>query len=773
MEKKTCRAELLATTVLVAALGCASIARAEEPANSHAATLSEITVTAQRRSENSQKVPISIQVLSGAVITKLGIQSSTDIAQTMPNVEIGLPNGAGNQPTVTIRGIGLADYDTNNAGPNGVYLDGVYLSSPAAQTFQTFDLARIEVLKGPQGTLYGRNASGGAINFITEQPTDKPSAHLYAAYSSFNSINIEGAVGGPIAPNLSGRLSGVYNYSDGFMYNELTHTHENGTNNFAGRGELKWTPTAKFSALLDVNGGRVNNRPAEYRHVGVFVPGTFDPSTFNFQFCSQSAAIAGGCVDAFGYGTNPKYYNGAWQRRQNLEVEGVNASLQLDYDAGKLKWTTISAYEWSNKFHPEDSDAAPFSLVEVNYGVSNYTFTQEARVAYKGERVNGVLGGYYFHERLDQNQPLAVFLDWDKVFGPGSGDGIASLLGDRAHQTRDSEAIFGQGDYQFTEKLKLTLGGRYTGEQLSFAKSDTVQLQSGGYGHFGPVQPLWSFSGLHQNNGAFNYRAALDYQWTQSALTYASVTSGFKSGDFSGGFLSSDATEAARQLRPVVPETVTAYEVGLKSTWLDRRLRVNLAAFYNEYRNEQVFVILPPIPGGTGLPLPVLDNAPKSHTEGVELEMVGRPTENLTLTVNAATLSTRLDQFTSNRSTTPVDYTGHELPLSPRFTFSTIVSYHHRLGDGDASFDVGANYRSNQHFDLSNQPWTSQPGYWLENARAAYTFAKPNLELAVFVRNLSDEKYLTFANDNTNPFGFIEDVVGTPRTIGVSLDYHY
>ena len=748
-------------------------AHAAAAAETSSTTVGEVTVTAQRRSENSQKVPIAISVLSADMIKDLGIQSSTDIAQTIPNLEIALPNGAGNQPIIAIRGIALADYDTNNSGPNGVYLDGVNLSSPASQTFQTFDLERIEVLKGPQGTLYGRNASGGAINFITAQPTDTLSEHLHAEYSAFNTVNLEGAVGGPIAPGLDGRFAAVFNHSDGYMFNELTGNHENGAKNFAGRLELKWKPTDDFTALLDVNGGRVDNRPTEYRNLGVFVPGSFNPNTFAFTFCSQAQAIAGNCVDAFGYGTNKDFYHGAWQRQQHLTIDSLNASLQLDWNRGPIKLISITAVEHSDKLHPEDSDAAPFSLVEVDYGVRSNTITQELRASYSAARYNWVVGGYFFHEDLHQSQPAYEFLDFDKFFGAGSGNGIAAVVGDVSHQVRNSEAVFGQGDYAFTNKLKLTLGGRFTTEHESFSIVESEKVQSNGLGNFGPVEQLWAFSGLGQTNSAFNFRVALNYQITDDVLTYAGVTTGFKSGDFDGGFLSSNPAEAARQLTPVLPEKVTDYEVGLKSTWFEQRMLLNLAAFYNEYRDEQVFVILPPIPGGSGLELPVLDNAPKSHTEGVEAEVIAKPFGGLTLSSNAAFLRAKVDEFTSDRATTPVDYTGHTLPLAPKFSFSGTIDYKIPLAAGTLDLQFSANYRSMQHFDLTNNPWTSQPGYWLENARVGYVFDHDRMEVAAFVHNLGNKAYNTFANDNTNPFGFIEDVVGVPRSVGISLDYRY
>ncbi len=769
------RRSAVASTALTAVflLAGQGAAHAATSNGAEASTVEAITVTAQRRSENVQTVPISIEAFSAKSIADLGIKASNDIAQVTPNVDIGMPNGAGNQPIITIRGIGLNDYDSNNAGPNGIYVDEVYLSSPGSQTFAAFDLDRIEVLKGPQGTLYGRNASGGAINFISAKPTDQFTTHLHAEYSSFNTVNLEGAVGGPIAPNLDARVAAVFNRSDGYSHNLLTGNPENGANNYATRIQLQWKPTDNFSALLAVHGGQVDNRPTEYRHLGVFVPGSFNPNTFGFTYCSPAQAFAGQCVDMVGQGTSKGFYDGYWNRQQHLKVNNLGASLRLDYNPGPVKLTSITAFEHNDKIHPEDSDAGPYMMVDVDYGVRTNTFTQELRVSQTEKNFDWVAGAYFLGEDLRQNQPLYLFIDWDQFFGPGSGDGLAEKVYDYSKQETTSYAVYGQGDYNFTDQLKLTLGGRFTTEHKTFATAVSAQFQSGGEGNFAPIEPLWAFSGLSQTNSAFNFRAALNYQITHDVLTYVSATSGFKSGDFNGGFLSGNAAEAQRQLAPVLPEKVTAYEAGLKSTWFENRVLLDLAAFYNDYTDEQVFVEILPVPGGLGLPINVLDNAPKAHTDGVDAELTAKPFEGLTVTTNYGFLDARIDQFISNRTTVLTDYTHHILPLAPSFSFSGIVDYKHPLGEGTLDFQFSANYRTTQHFDLANSPFTTQTPYWIENLRVAYAFNHDRMEAAVFVRNLSGQEYLSYSYDLSNPFGIIEQVVGPPRTVGVSLDYRY
>ncbi len=725
-----------------------------------------LVVTAQKRSENVQDVPISIQAFSAKDIQALGVKSSVDLGAITPNVDIALVAGPGNQPIITIRGIGLNDYDTNNAGPNGIYVDEVYLSSPASQSFATFDLSRIEVLKGPQGTLYGRNTSGGAINFVSAKPTNYFTGNFHAEYSSFNTINIEAAVGGPIAPGLTGRIAFVKNYSDGFFHNDLTGKPENGTDNYAARVALQWKPTSDLTLLFNLHGGQVDNRVTEYRHIG-------DLTAAGTQ-CTIAQTNAGGCVDLFGYGTPQGFYEGSFNRTQHLKVNSLGSYLRADYVWNGVNLTSITAFEHNDKIHPEDSDASPNRLLEINFGVRSNTFTQELRASQSTSKYNWVAGLYYLYENLKQNQPLFLLLDGDKFFGgPGAADGIAFQAFDRSNQVTNAYAAFAQGDYAITDKLKLTLGARYTREQKGFDYNGSVQFQEGGMDKFGPIMTL---ADIHEGlkSSAFNYRVALDYHLTRDILGYGSIASGYKSGDFNGSFLSLVPAEIALQLQPARPEHVTTYEVGFKSNFFDDRLVIDGAIFYNDYRDLQVFILVPPPPGDTSsLSVNVLQNAKRAHTQGIEAQVVARPISPLTASVQLGWLDTRLDEYSSVRAQGTSDYSGNQLPVSPHFSLSTLLDYKIPLGDSALDVQFSATYKSHQFFDVTNDLYTVQKGYWLENVRVAYTVTGTKWEVAAYGRNLSDRRYFLDEFDLTSPFGLIQGIVGTPRTFGGEVNYRF
>ena len=729
------------------------------------AGIETIVVTSQRRSEDVQKVPITIQAYNARAIEALGIRSSTDLGAMTPNVSIALPSGAGAQPVVTIRGIGLNDFNSNNAGPNGIYVDEVYISAPGSQSFQIFDVDRIEVLKGPQGTLYGRNTSGGAINFISAKPTAEPVADLKLGIGSWRTTSLEGVLGGALGDGLNGRLAFIKNDSKGYFDNTLTGQRENGSNDYAARAQLAWVPVDGVALVGNVHGGQVSTRPNVYRHIGTLDPASGNP-------CSTADALAGRCVDAFGYGTPASFYSGAFNRQDKLRISNLGGSLRAELKLGDVRLTSITAFERNTKFHPEDTDAGPNRLLEIDYGVRSDTTTQELRAASEAGPLRWVAGLYHLQETLKQDQPVQAFVDFDNFFGAGAGDGLAQIAYDKNRQTTRSDAVFGQADYGWTDRLKFTLGGRYTSETKRFSTQASAQYQSTGLDVFGPVTPLWSFDESVHSARASG-RLALTYAAADRLNLYGSVASGFKSGGFNGGFLSADPTEAKAQLGPVKPENVIAYEVGLKSQVLDRRLQFNVALFYNDYRDMQVFNQVPPvIPGG--FDLEILTNAPKVHTSGVDLQLVAKPTAELTTTLNLGLLSTRIDRWNANNGTgSAVDYTGNRLPLAPRGSLSLVVDYRKDLADGTLGLLFDANYRSMQRFDVANDPLITQNGFWLANARASYSFGGGRYEAALYGRNLFDKQYLVGGINLSNPFGLVQQVVGTPRSVGATFSFRY
>jgi iron complex outermembrane receptor protein len=774
------RAWSLCSAAVLALGGVTASALAQDaaPPPSDNSKIEKVTVTAQKRRQNAQDIPATVDAINTKNIKDLGINSSDKIAQFIPGVTIALPSGQGNQPIIAIRGIGNNDFNTNNSGPNGVYADEVYLSAPSSQTFLTFDLDRIEVLKGPQGTLYGRNTSGGAINFISNKPTDEFGFGGYGAYSSYDTYQVDGFVNVPTGDNSAARIAAIWNSSDGYMRNLLNGERASGTDGYAGRGLWSVKPSENFEILFNIHGSKVDTLPNEYHQVGAiqFNGVGFDP-------CSQADINAGLCTDLFFYNGPTDRYKGHYNRTEHLDNESTGGSVRADYDMGEVTLTSISALENNDKFHPENSDASPNNLLEIDFGVNSETFTQEFRIAgERGETMHWLVGLYYLGETLKQDQSIDLFRDLDLIYGAGAGECPAIINTDtqfcaqrgtsHSNQETTAYAAFGQTDFEIFDKTRLTLGGRYTNEKKDFTLNGSIIGQSGGFGNFGAPQELW-LGGFDDSieKSAFSWKVALDHHLSEKVMAYASFSTGFKSGGFNGGFLDVNVVNASAQVAPVRSENNNAYEVGFKADLFDDTFRLNAAAFYYDYKDLQIHTLVNP-PGG--LPADVLDNAQKATIKGLDVSAVAKPVENLTLRVSAEWLEAKLEEYTSSRGPQLQDFSGNTLPNAPDFSMTSIAEYTIPLGDSNAiDLLASASYRSKVFFDPGNDELIAQDAYWVVDARAAYTIDDGRWQVAVFGRNLTDEEYLNMAFNLQSSFGLLQEIVAPPLTIGVEASFRY
>ncbi len=753
--------------VIIAAWAWLSPAAAQSPPVSSG--VENVVVTAQKRRQKIQDVPISITVLDQKTLRRLDVRSSDELAQYVPSVQIGMPSGRGNQPLISIRGIGLNDTNTNNAGPNGVYVDEVYQASPAGQTFQTFDLSRVEVLKGPQGTLYGRNTTGGAINYVTNKPTDQFEASEDVQYGSFNTASTLTTINGQLTPGIDGRAAIFYNYSDGFFKDLTDHNTTNGSNDLAYRGQLLVQTIPDLDLLFNFHGGNVNRRPDEYKQVGALTGPLLG------GLCGNAQVLAGQCVDIYGYKAPPGFYSGYYNRDQKLYINAIGGSARADYHLGDITLTSLTALEMSHKEHPEDSDAEPNDLLQINYGVRSTDITQEFRAAGGGSDYHWLAGLYYLTEHLNQDQSIDLLHDIDKVFGlPGLGNGLAEQARAVNGQFTESVATYGQGDYEIFPNARITLGGRLTYEHKAFDADTLSAFETNGT--FPAEVPRY---GLDENlsDRAASWRAAFDYKIVPNMLTYVSASTGFKSGGFNGGFLANDIPEALAQLRPIKPEYITAFEGGVKSDFLNQRLRFNAAVFDYTYHDLQIYNLIasPLSTQGLVAPLSVLANAPKAFIRGAEFEFDAAPIEHLTTSISLSFLDAKLGQYVAGAGTPSAENeTGNQLPNAPKFNALFGADYALPLARGDVvELSASASYRAHQFFESNNNPLVAQNGYWLLDARLSYTSPNKKWDVAVLGKNLTNQQYLNFSNDLTSGLGFLEEIVGPPRYVGGELVYRY
>ncbi len=706
----------------------------------------DIIVTAQKREQNVQDVPVSITALSGETLSQIGIQESEQLGEFLPGLEISTSSGEGSQLILFLRGAGLNDFNTNNSGPVAIYSDEVYVSSPALTAFQFFDTDRVEVLKGPQGTLYGRNTTGGAVKFITAKPTADLTAKASASYASFETTRLEAAVSGPITDSIRARVAVSKSDSDGYVTNLVDGGSENGVDTFSWRGTIDVDVSDNFTLRANIHGNDVSSPAFKFNHLG---------------------SLPGG-VDALGYSGPTDPFEGEYNRDGNVDLSSIGGYLEANLELGAITITSVTAYDEIDRTLPEETDASPLDLLFVNYGVESETFTQELRISGESDRFQWLLGGFYLTEDLAQNQTVDIFREL-RAFTGGAPDPTGAITGapilfarSLNEQKLETFAIFGQASYEVLPDLTLTGGLRYTEETKTF--SALGQLEDPDF-FPGPI-PVYQSTGLRNKDDAISWRVALDYQATPDVLVYGSVAKGFKSGGFNGGFLSLDPVESAVQLQPYEPEFLTAYEVGLKSDWLDGALRVNASIFYNDFSDLQVFTLV----NTNALPLQVLDNAGGADVFGIEVDTTIFPTDGLLLNISAAYLDSELSQLTNSAGTS---FDGNRIANTPEFSVSALARYDFDITDNVGAFVQGSvAMKSDIFFSTENNPIVSQDGYALVNARAGVSFGQGKYRLSVFGSNLTDEEYLTNVTDLTD-FGFYGRYFGQPRQVGVELAVEY
>jgi iron complex outermembrane recepter protein len=733
-------------------LMAAQAARAQQ-----AVTLEEIVVTAQKRSQNVQDVPIAITALSGEALKNQHVSDVMDLNQIAPGLQVKADDNAAN-PKIFIRGVGLNDFNPNTASAVGIYADGVYIGSPLAQMGQFFDIDRLEILRGPQGTLYGRNTTGGTINIVTRKPTQNFEADASVEYGRFNALNFEGAVGGALVKDvLAGRIAATYQTDDGFTNNRLTGHDLNDANRYAVRGSLDFTPSDAFDALVQLRYGK-SDGGSFIGYNRSLLPAT-EEATGPDGLCAPGFYTSGQCTDIAGYGnTSSNRYAGDYHLEGKDEVvtKGASAILTWKFDGASL--ISVSAFDKADRDDHEDTDVGPNDVITARYRASQKVFSEELRLqsAAEKDQTNWVAGLYYANDKLETDSYYDVLRVFRPFFvAPDNPDGFSpensvGIFGWPYTQKTESWAAFGQVDYPFTSNWIGTLGLRYSADSKDFHYTATAEN----------AFELFTVD-QSKDFGSVSGKAGLQYIINDDANVYFSYNRGYKSGGFFGG----QATDPA-QLKPYDDEKVDAFEVGAKTTWLEHRLRANLSAFYYDYQDLQVYTLIP-----EGLiTVQSFTNASNAEMYGAEAELSFTPIDHLDLSFSAAYLSAVYKDFIS--VDTNSDYSGNRLPNAPRTSLSAAASYQWPLFGGALTTAIDATYRSKVYFDTRNLERLSDPERTFVNARIGWNTPDQHFEFGLWGRNLFDTENVSDVVP-IEGLGFDSIAMGMPRTYGVYARYKY
>jgi len=420
--------------------------------------LEELIVTAQKRSESVQDIPISIAAFSDKQLNALGITQSGELGQFVPGLEIGNSSGEGSQLILFLRGAGLNDLNTNNAGPVGIYSDEVYVSSPALSPFQLFDAERVEVLKGPQGTIYGRNTTGGAVKFITKKPTRERKYSGRWRIGNQGRTTLEASASGPLSDTVSARVAVIKQDSDGFGTNLADGSDINGIDSGAYRALVQFEPNDRLKVLVNAHGANVNSQATSFSPLG-----TLDPTTG--AVCSDARILANECVDRLGYRAPDNELDGNFNEVDNVDLSSKGGYVQVDYEFGNNTFTSVTAFDELDRTLPEESDGSPNSLLAIDFGVSSDTFSQEFRLTGSSDRIDWLAGAFYLNETLNQNQTIDLFRSLREFTG-GARDISGAITGAPIffarsvnEQRLETAAIYTQFNFQLNDHSHLLWAG--------------------------------------------------------------------------------------------------------------------------------------------------------------------------------------------------------------------------------------------------------------------------------------------------------------------------
>ena len=722
--------------------------------NEYTGTLEEIVVTSQRREQSLQDTPVAVTALTAAELQDRGLVNTFDLANAVPNVTSFTSLGGGSSHgQYFIRGLGLFDFIMTAEQAVGFYLDGVYIARSTGAALDLVDVERIEVLKGPQGTLFGRNTTAGAIQVITKNPAREFEANAEITVGERDRVDVKGNVSIPLVKDqLFLKVAAATLNQDGWGKRLLTGEESSDRNRDVFRGQLEWEPSddLNFRFIGDYTRTRQKGHTEQIFNVVQTPPGGFTSSdAYDAVFLAPQGLPS---IDSF-VATDPdeSFANEANIDRNDIYGFSLTASWDItDYITAK----SITAYRNTESHTGWDLDGTPYPEIEQEIQVDHEQTSQEIQLSGRAfkDRLNWLVGFFYFHERGTDLENIPFF---QAIAATGMGRvgrgfkeyvEVGPPLFIFVGTDTKSYAGYGQGTYSLTEKLAVTAGVRYTYEK----KFDDNYLAGPLVRPFNTLQDDWNDT---------SPKFGIEYHWQEDLMFYASVSRGFRSGIFNGRALGPEVPPAAD------PETIWAYEGGVKSEWFDNRLRANLAGFFYDYNDLQ------------GLTLEagavILGNIAAVELWGFEAEFVARPVDNLELQLGIGHTAQDITEVAPGAviSITP----DTRIPGSPEWSVLASGQYTVPVGDwGNLTFRADYSYKSSYEFLLPNTPLEGEDGYDLLNLGVSFTPPSERWSLRFFVDNVTDERYRAMAED-VSLFGF-NTVVGAysdPREWGLTLRLHY
>ncbi|WP_417594644.1 TonB-dependent receptor [Parasphingorhabdus sp.] len=698
-----------------------------------------IVVTAQKKEQSSQDVGIAMTAFDSELIQNLGFEDSVDVAALSPSVQINYANGLSSF-SFNVRGVTQTDFSDHQEAPVAVYVDDVYVSQMAGVGFQLFDAERVEVLRGPQGTLFGRNATGGLLHFITKKPSEELSGYAQVSYGSFDQASVEGAIGGALAEGLSARASLRYEQNDGYIEN-LSGPDGNEQNSYSGRLQFLAQLGDNADLLINFRGAQNN----------VDTP----------QYWKNAAANVGPTgVGVFTNGdVSGDVHQGSWNLTGGYRIRTLGTSATLTMDIGDIDVTAITDYNDLEKTYLSDADEGANTSL-LHFGGDNHVtqFSQEIRVGSSvSSNIDWVVGGYFLDIDGEYKSTFVAPFTVAAVVSPAF-----NAIYNEFETDTQSWALFGQADLKITPQLTLTAGLRWTKEEKKHFFSnnavnvpdvlDPLTVPLDGLLPIGAFNPTLNGEDALIDDDFWSAKAALTWKPTDDMMYYASWNRGVKAGSFNAPVFTLPASEMK-----FANEVLDAYELGFKASFFDNKLRLNGAVFYYDYGNIQAYQL----EGFTQ----ILRNK-DGNTKGAEIEIAASPSNNLDFLLGVSYLDAVINDVSAGLSTINA-----RPQMTPKWNVSGLARYQWDAFGGTMSAVGDFVYLDDHYFDIANSDVVKQKGYLVGNLRLSYRTLDERWELSAFVDNIGDKSYATWAYDIAAFAGVIEKTYAKPRWWGVSLRY--
>lgn len=700
----------------------------------------EVLVTARRRVESIQSVPVAVTALTEETLTRRSITDIGDLTGLAPNLTIGRNNQFSGAAQISLRGMTNMEVERSFDPSVGVAVDGVFIPTNLNQMFDLFDTQRIEVLRGPQGTLFGRNTIGGVINVIRKQPEFKFDAQAEMTVGNYGLVKINGATNLPLVKDkLALRLAVAENKFDGYFFNLYDGSRRGGDNSQQVRAALLFDASENLSFLVNYDYSR-GRSPS-----GIALNLTSNPNDY---LCLFGAPCNGVPKDLYVTNENIASLN---------KHDTHNVSLEINATIGQFKLTSLTAYRHHSENVNIDWDGSSISFYHSYRPQVEKSGSQELRLQSNLDGpFNFVLGGYYYAMRYDLRMRNAL------AFWAGCGDPNGICWGQDTSQKTESFAGFGQGDYKITDRLRLTIGGRLTHEKKTLVLMNPFQPD------FVIGTPAFMHvEGLSKSFSRFTPRLGLDYHINDDMMVYASYSTGFKSGGYNGR--AGTATSAAI---PFDPEKVTNYEIGFKGDVIHNKLRLNLAAFDAEYSDMQVENIRAIIVAGQPNSETLISNVGKSRIRGLEAEVTAQPFNNFTLQGSGSYMDAKYTDFFADLTGTGAkDYSYLKMRRVPKYQFTASATYDVDLSNlGSLAFNAAYRWEDKQQTTVLNFPVSERSANGILDGSVTYYAPDGRLEIQAYGRNLTNKKMLDFVFVAAGLFDFGGPI--PPRTYGLRVKFN-